>query len=226
MPTNVAGLVIFVALLIPGFVYVAQRRLRVPQRALSTTAETATLVALSMICNAVVVLAFALLRSLAPEHTPDVGALLLNGNKYAAPRLGYLYAWAGGAVAASSALAALVGADLPPVAWLRGRISRSGSISSVSTWYHVLDEQVPADHYVYVGCDMRDGAYVAGILEWSSTSVEETVDRDLALAAPITYRPPNDTEDRVLNIERLVVSNREIVRMLVSYVKATGEGSE
>ncbi len=70
---------------------------------------------------------------------------------------------------------------------------------------------------------MGDGAYVGGVLEWFSTAVEETDDRDLALAAPLSYRPPHDTEDRVLDAERLVVSNRDIVRMLVSYVRTTGD---
>lgn len=223
MPPTFTDFVALVVLLIPGFVYVAQRRARVPQRTLSTTAETATLVALSMICNGIVIAAFGLLRSLLPGHTPDVGALLLEGRSYAAPRLGYLFAWAGGALLVSSALAALLGADPGPLVRLRRRVGSAAPISPASTWYHILADQVPFDHYVYVGCDMGDGAYVGGVLEWFSTAVEETGDRDLALAAPLTYRPPHDTEDRLLDVERLVVSNRDIVRMLVSYVRTTGD---
>lgn len=178
-----------------------------------------------MTCNAVVIGAFAIVRSLLPRHSPDVRLLVVTGKGYAAPRLGYLFLWFAGGVIASTVLAAVLGSDLKPVARLRSRLAHQSSIRHVSTWWHI-DEQTPAGHFVYLGCDMRDGAFVGGLLDWYNTSTYETADRELALAAPITYRPPNDPEHRVLNIERLVISNREIVRMLVSYVRsASGETS-
>lgn len=215
MPTTLSGLLIFVVLIVPGLTHYLQRKARSPRRTLSPLGEAAALVTASAICYAVALALFSLIRVAAADHSPDVRRLLLEGEKYAAPRLGYLASWATALVLIATMMAYLLGARIGPV----GRFFRAFTpvIADASAWYHTF-ETGPGDSYVHVGCDMRDGAYVAGRLEWYSTEVDEKADRDLALAEPITFRPAGDTEDRELHISRIIISGREVSRMLVSYV--------
>lgn len=216
MPTTVAGLVIFGALLLPGFLHYVQRRSRVPQRSLSPLVELATLTSISILTNAVAFGIFGLVRVLLPNHTPDIRRLVLEGSVYAAPRLGYLALWAAALLATSSTLAILLGIRPRPIAAAIELVTPA--IVDVSAWYHVFDEG-PEGAHVYVGCDLKDGWYVGGFLDWSSTEVNETSDRDFVLAEPITYRPPDDAEDRTISgFSRLVVSARDTARLYVSYV--------
>lgn len=117
-----------------------------------------------------------------PDHTPEVGRLLLEGSAYAAPRLGYLLLWGFAVLILSSGLALLLGVRPGPVQAVAERFAPA--IVEVSAWYHVFDEG-PEGARVYVGCDLRDGSYVGGLLEWYSTEVAETADRDLVIAEPI-----------------------------------------
>lgn len=218
MPTTIGGLIIFAVLLVPGFVHYVQRRSRVPQRSLSPLVETATLATISIFTNAVALGIFGLVRTVLPDHTPDVRRLLLEGSKYAAPRLGYLLLWATAAFALSSALAMLLGVR---PRFIRTVLERfTPAIVDVSAWYHLFDEG-PEGTRVYVGCDLRDGSYVGGLLDWYSTEVDETADRDFVIAEPITYRAPDRTEDLTIEgFSRLVLSAREVTRLYVSYVEA------
>lgn len=112
-------------------------------------------------------------------------------------------------------LAYLLGARIGVI----GKVSRRFTpvITDASAWYHVF-ESGPEDSYVHVGCDMRDGSYVAGRLAWYSTEVDEKADRDLALAEPISFRPVGDIRDRALTVPRMIISGREVSRMLVAYI--------
>jgi len=57
-----------------------------------------------------------------------------------------------------------------------------------------------------------------------STEVVETADRDFVIAEPITYRPPNSSEDRTIRgFSRLVLSARDVARLYVSYVAPEAE---
>ena len=94
----------------------------------------------------------------------------------------------------------------------------------MSAWYHVFDEG-PTGALVYVGCDLRDGSYVGGLLDWYSTEVDETADRDFVIAEPITYRPPDSSDDRTIDgFSRLVLSARDVARLYVSYVDPPATG--
>ncbi|MCW2750510.1 MAG: putative rane protein [Aeromicrobium sp.] len=215
MPTTLGGLIVFVGLLVPGFVHHTQRRARVPQRALSPLVETANLVTVSAATNALVLGAFGLYRAWQPEHSPEVGRVLIERSQYVGANLGYLASWGVALLLLSSGLAFVLGAR--PKAIERFATRFAPSIVDVSTWYYVF-EAGAEDEYVYVGCDLRDGAYVAGVLDWYSTEVAETADRDFAIASPIRYRPAGETEPRTIEgFQRLVVSARDVSRMYVDY---------
>jgi hypothetical protein len=215
VPTTLGGLLIFVLLLVPGFLHYVQRRSRVPQRSLSPLVETATLVTVSVATNAVAIAAFGLVRVLLPSHTPDVRRLLVEGTAYGAARLGYLLLWGGAVLLVSSTLALVLGMRPGWVGALSTRFAPA--IVDVSGWYHVFEEG-PPNAFVYVGCDLRDGSYVGGTLDWYSTAVEETADRDFVLAGPITFRPPGESEDPLLGVSRIVISARDVARLYVSYI--------
>lgn len=122
------------------------------------------------------------------------------------------------ALALSSGLAVLLGVRPRFIQTIAERFTPA--IVDVSAWYHVFDEG-PEDARVYVGCDLRDGSYVGGLLDWYSTDVDETADRDFVIAEPITYRPPDSDEDGTIEgFSRLVLSARDVARLYVSYVDA------
>jgi len=216
VPTSIVGLIVFVGFLVPGFVHYTQRRSRVPQRSPSALVETANLVTVSVATNAVVFVLFASWRSLVPKHSPDVRRLIVEGWQYSADRLPYLGFWVAGLLLGSSALAFVLG--IRPV-WLESFSARfAPTLVDASTWYHVF-EAGPAESYVWVGCDLRDGAWVAGALDWYSTEIDETADRELAIAGPIEFRAADASEGRTIDgYQRLVISAREIVRLYVTYL--------
>jgi hypothetical protein len=223
VPTTLVGLLIFVAFITPGLLHYVQRRVLAPQRSLSPLVETATLASVSLAANFVTLLAFFLVRLALPSHTPDVGALLRDGDDYLIPRLPYIIGWSFGLLTLSCTLA-VVAARWD---WLRTSFVRlfAPVIVNESAWYHVFEEQPqdPAADQIYVGCDLQDGSYVAGILEWYSTETEDKPDRDLILGPPLLRRNRGQI-DRLAGMQRLIVSAREITMMYVTWIEPAQAG--
>lgn len=216
MPATPGGLAIFVLLTIPGFVHNVQRRSRVPQRRLSPFVETASLVTVSVASDLAALLLFSLLRRFSPAHTPDLTRLVTDGMVYAGPRFGYLLVWLALLVLIACAFATVFALRPSPFAAFLERFSPA--IVDVSAWYHAFEE-APDGMSVFCGIVMDDGAYVEGPLDWYSTEVEESADRDLVLAKPIRYRPAGQSNDEPpLEFERIIVSSRNIRTILVSYL--------
>lgn len=213
MPSTIGGLALFVSLLVPGLLSYVQRRRRAPQRTLSALVESATLASISLVTNVSALAVFAVLRSALPAHTPDVRRLLTERSSYVAERSGYVLAWSVALIALSCVIALVVGNPPARIRHLVGRFAPV--IVDSSAWYQVFEEG-QLDDRVFIGCDLRDGTYVSGYLDWYSTEVDETADRDLVLAAPITVR--TDGESAIADFPRLVVSAREIARLWVSFI--------
>ncbi len=141
---------------------------------------------------------FAAVRGLAPDHTPDLGALLREPADYITSQLPYLAVWAAGIYVVALALALFAGIVMP---------HRRSGIRDVSSWWLIFgdgdrstsrrwlsrrhsdgtDARTPVQQYV--GCDLIDGSYLGGYIYAYSTEVEETLDRDIVLVAPISYVP-------------------------------------
>ena len=213
MPSTLGGLLIFVAFLVPGFLYFIQRRRLVPQKSVSTLVETATFTTVSLATNLVTAGLFAILRVFLPTHTPDLGKAILQGKAYVAPHLGYLLAWATGILFVSSSLALLLA--LGPQRVRRLPKWLTPDIVQASAWYRVMNDEVPPGCQTFVGCDLRDGSYVSGFVDWFNTDVDEVAERDLALASPITVI--RDGKSQTVEFPRLVISARDVVRLYVSY---------
>jgi hypothetical protein len=217
MPTTLAGLAIFVAFLTPGFLNYLQRKRRVPQRTLSPLVEVATFLSISVFTNLLAVGLFAAVRAIAPKHAPNVEQMLSHGTSYIYPRIGYITAWSIGVLIVSCTIAVLIGSDIIPFARL------APVIIDVSAWYQIF-ESGPKGAKVYVGCDMSDGSYISGYLQWYNTDVDEIADRDLALAAPILVKANDQTVTS--DFERMILSARNIERLSVDFVDGFTSESE
>lgn len=141
---------------------------------------------------------FAAVRHLAPDHTPDLGRLLREPADYITSHLPYLAVWAAGIYVVALVLALLSGIVLP---------HRRSGIRDVSSWWLIFgdDDRATSRRWPsrrrgegtdararvrqYVGCDLIDGSYRGGYVYAYSTEVEETLDRDIVLVAPISYVP-------------------------------------
>ena len=206
MPTTLWGLVLFLVLLAPGFVFTARRERVRSGRALSVFRESTSVALVSVAANGVVLGLFAVLRTVFPSWTPDVGALVRAPEKYAVEHYAQLTAWSAGMLAVATAAAFAVGG-------LRGREHQS----AVSAWTLLFTAH--PDAAVYVGCVLDDGSFVAGRLLSYSRSAEDVADRELTLTGPITYRAPEKTATSVLpDVGATAISARRIVLLTVSYL--------
>ncbi|MFE7043128.1 DUF6338 family protein [Streptomyces atratus] len=212
MPSTFLGLVLFVVCLVPGFVYAAARDLRLPERTSSAFRETTRVLLASLAFDGVILAVFALIRIAAPARTPDTGRLVREGWGYVRDDYGRLTLWSCVLLAAAAG-AALAAARLLP----RG----PGPLSVESSWW-LLFGRYPAQtgaKCAYVGCELVDGSHLAGVLKHFAHQAEETGDRELALIAPLEYRPHSGVPSRPLAGHQLVsVSARQIKFLTVTYL--------
>src|SRR5690348_8380297 len=82
MPTTLTGLLLFVVLLLPGFAYLVGKERHGTERRLSPFRETVAIVSASVTSELVALGIFAAIRTIWPSITPNVGALLIQGNLY------------------------------------------------------------------------------------------------------------------------------------------------
>lgn len=225
VPTSLLGLLLFVVLLAPGFAYTLCRERLTAHRPVSAFRETVALVFVGVLCDAVALGVFAVLRVLGPGWTPDVGALLRDPQGYALRHYAELTAWSVGLLTLAVLLAVAAGnrwfrrlaGRLP---WLRRRLPHREHEAYLSAWWLLFSEH--PDSEVHVGCVLEDGSYVTGRLWSFSRSAEDSQDRELTLVGPIRYRAPRAKEAVLLpGVGAAAVSARRIVLLTVSYV--TGE---
>jgi hypothetical protein len=217
VPSTLGGLLLFVVIITPGFIYQVQRRRHVSARQTSVFIETSGVVLVSVLTNLIAIGVFAVLRWRLPTHTPNVGRLFHYGWEYVRLRPGYLLLWLmllmGISCIAAIALAAF---RIPTVFGKLGPV-----IQDISAWYHTFDEdsQIPEGTTPFVGVELNDGAYITGYVAWFSTEPEENPDRDIVLGGPMTMRTKGGTPQEVL-FPRLILSAKDIQRIWVSYQPA------
>jgi len=79
MPTTLTGLLLFVALLLPGFAYLVGKERHGTEWHTSPFRETVAIVAAGVTSELAVLGLFAAVRATFPSWTPDVGALIRHG---------------------------------------------------------------------------------------------------------------------------------------------------
>ena len=120
MPTTISSLVVFVALLTPGFVYLTRTETRLPGQRYSPLRETATIVSASLLVDGFVLAVFAAVRYLCPDITPDIGALIREPHAYFQDHYERILLWSVLLFALATGLAAK--AAVPP-SWSQKLVS-------------------------------------------------------------------------------------------------------
>jgi hypothetical protein len=222
MPTTLSGLFLFVVLLLPGFAYVVGRERHTSGQQFSAFRETAIVVAASVSFELVVLVAFAVIRTLWPGITPDVGALVRNSDAYLrgqngqAGHYGQVAIWAVAMLAASVALAyaATFSGFREIISRLAGKYPHE---STTSSWW-TLFETWEQGRDIHVGCNLDDGSYVEGRVGSFSRESDDISERDLILIQPIRYRPSGSRAARPYAAGAVCLSAGKIVTMFVTYV--------
>jgi hypothetical protein len=217
MPNTLTGLLLFVILLLPGFVFVMTFRRVRPERRPSALQETAEIAFVSVLSSLIVLGGFAIVRAFAPTRTPDVSRLIEHPRDYLSEHFPLVVYWSLGLLFAACGIAALVG-------WLIGY--RPVHPSVMSSWWTLFEHWQPGTTR-HIECLLDDGSYIAGQLGDWSTLGDDSPDRDLILAAPITYRPAGSTDYHLHPVSVACISARRIVAMFVSYISPvtfSGEG--
>jgi hypothetical protein len=214
MPNTLFALAVLIILVMPGIVFAIQVDNRRPTRDLSSLRELTIITGVGVICDAVVLAIFGIIRALFPEDTPDVGRIERQGSAYVKLHFVSVGWWFLALFLTSCALAYALGRFKPEIA---GKVA-SGKIAFNSAWweaFHALPET-----YKYVGCYLHDGTYISGYLATYSTESDETSDRDLALSAPISYRGPNsgDQDLPMDNVGIVIVSAGQLKFLTVTHV--------
>jgi Family of unknown function (DUF6338) len=219
MPDTFFALSVLILLLLPGVIFAVQIDNRRPTRDLSPLREIAAVAGVGALCDFLILLLFGVFRALFPRLTPDVGSIVRFGTAYIEPHYISVGWWVAGLLVASCSLAYLLGRYRPGIA---GRVA-SGNIAFTSAWWELF--HMNEDSFIYVGCELQDGSYIGGYLLRYSTEVSETPDRELALSAPISYRPAGVPEDSELeNVGAVTVSAGQIKFMSVAYLPVNDDG--
>lgn len=223
-------MVLFVSLLAPGFVYLERRESRHVGVPYTVLRETSVVITASLATLTASLVAFGLLRIAFPGRAPDVGRYIRDGSDYAETH--YLQAMVWGAailvlacllawcVAIPPAFVVNPAGSLPRIGlrlaeWLERRRG-GGPISQVSGWTMALNRHPETQQWLDVV--LVDGTSVHGMRGSHSTQIEETADRDLILAAPLSLRPPGGTWLDLPFAGTIVVSAARISYFTVQYV--------
>jgi len=227
LPTTIGSLVVFIAFLTPGFVYLTRLETRFPSRSYTALRETGMVVSTSLLFNGLVVGVFTVIRFLLPAITPDVGAIVQDAQPYFEYHYASILLWTGTLFVASVGLAWL--AAVPPQ-WSRALVARvaahgpqrwrallrlwsekeSGNrIFFESAWGRAFSGH-DRDHRVHLGLLLKDGTYLYGPLASFNPQLEETDERELVLNRPILIRVPTEEEPEEYEADALVVSAGEI----------------
>ena len=235
MPTTVGSLVLFVALLTPGFVYLTRAETRLPRQKYTALRETAKVVSASLFVDSIVLGLFGAVRTAVPRLTPDVGALVRTPADYFKEHYLEVVSWGAGLLALAVGLAAVCAVpprwtlhllkwlDLNPLYNLVSSIERrrQSPIIHESGWGTAFLRYPECT--IYVGLDLVDGSYVYGELGEFNSQLEETSDRSLQLLGPVEIRSSAPEADSMasLDVSSLIVSANQIKTIAVHY-----EGSD
>lgn len=132
MPSTLAGLLVAIYLLIPGYCYYVVRRRTVPTRPLSTAVEGANLVVVAMLANAAALALYGLAQAVpfVRGHSPSIVQILRETESHlleSNSRLAYVGTWAAVLLSVSSGLAVAIAYRAWPRNLLANRCPKSPS---------------------------------------------------------------------------------------------------
>lgn len=213
MPTTVLSLVIVGLIVLPGLSYRAGRESRYPTQKVRGFRETASIIFAGVVSVIVGLVVFGIIRKVVPSQTPDIGALLRTPGPYIREHLPYLSAWALAVLTISSAGAYCFGRYFPRL---------PSNITVESAWWSAFESiPDPDETQVYVDCHLMDDSVLSGYLYSYSVDIEETMDRELCLVAPVAYRAAGSFRTEELEDAGIItVSAARIKFVIVTYFDA------
>lgn len=205
MPNTLTGLVLFVALLVPGFLHIGIRKRLRPTRNPTAFQEVSETAVMGILSTTGALALFAIIQSIAP--TVDIRLLIESPRTYVASHAALVFAWGIGilvlATVAASTAAFLINNWDP-------------HSSTVSSWWVLFDKWWdPTTTDRHVGCVLDDGGWIEGTLGSFNMSADDSPERDLILVEP-KYRAP-DAEDVTSRQGAACVSAQNIVALFVTY---------
>ena len=247
-PTSLLGIVLSLAFLTPGFVFLQRRELRHPSRQYSVLRETSIVVVTSSALNAVSFLLLLLPSELI--SSPSMNRLFGEGGSYFALRHRRWLIWGATWLVLSCVLAFYVA--VPPrfrrtgVGESSGRLAsdtasnpllrerwrswtrsqRGTAQLSATGWSMALDRDCGTDEVCRVGIVDVDGRYLEGDLVRFSPNLDEDAHRSITLGGPLRLRNPDGAEIHDLTQHRLVVAADRVALLYVSYLKRSTNGDD
>ncbi len=226
MPTTLTGLLLFVVALLPGFAYLVGKERHGTERRLSPFRETVAIFSASAVSGIIVLAIFAVIRAIWPSGTPNVGALLSQGNLYLlgnrSHRGHYQIFAVWGLVLLVCATAVAYAATVPRLRrageWLLGPYPHE---STVSSWW-ILFERWKNARGIRVICSLDDGSVIRGQFGSFNIAADDSPDRDLILMSPLFYTPPGEEDEVPYPVSAVCISARRIVTMFVNYTAQEG----
>jgi Family of unknown function (DUF6338) len=227
IPSNLLGLLLFVLLLWPGFVYTSVRARRMPERQTSALRETVSVVGISLTALAVVLALFGLFGLVWPQRAPSVESLIFKRRPYLRAHYVSVAWWGIGMLAVAVVGSGLVAAILTSSRFARlpvvGRLAAPDP-STMSAWWAAFGGWNEDEIEIHVGCTLDDGSYVAGRLYSYSQLAADTADRELLLMAPKIRPKGHDDLCELTGAGLMAISARHIVTMTISYVQLPSSG--
>ncbi len=223
MPTTLSSLLIFVALLTPGFVYLVRTETKLSGQEHTALRETGVVVSVSLVANVFAVGLLLILRALAPDNTPDLEAFITDPGGYFDKHVLEVTVWTGCLTLLAVGLAAFVAvppawSDRIPIQWVQNEVGRRrrSSIAQESGWVNAFHRY--PERRVHLGLTLLDETYLFGPLVKFNTQLDETSDRSLQLGNPIRIRTPKGNELTPLVADVVIVSAGQIKMMTIHYL--------
>lgn len=219
MPSTLTGLIIFVLLLVPGFVFQRRRARDRPAAEETALQEALTILFTGLLLDGLGLAVVGGLWEVIPGSGVDVGKLVLTPSAYLAAHPVRVLGWAA-AVLLIALVTGYLAAGRRVQAFVRRSARKTASTEPHASAWWLLFEEHPAVVPVHVGCYLNDGGYLSGRLHSYSRVGKESGDRELTLRDEITYREPgDDSAARVLaNVGAVSISARSIQFLTVTYL--------
>lgn len=219
MPTSTLGLALYVFALFPGLAFIFAREGHRPPAKRSAFRETATVVFVSVVCDALIGL-LVVLGSLVDDSLRTRVVELLSGDStWVRQNFAFAYLLFLSAITLSTLLGLLLGGPWAhshglDVLW-RAEVKRD-----VSAWRSILAPDFKAD--VRVGLTLRSGAYISGGVYEFDPDPNNGPNRTITLQSNLMYRAPGQsTAASVENTEWIVIEAADIEVLQASYFEPT-----
>jgi hypothetical protein len=215
IPSTLTGILLFLVLLLPGFVFITLRERHQPTRKLSVFRETSIVVAATIAAYVLPSLVVFIAVLLSAGIRSEVAHALGGPAEYAAAHpfraFGTLAIW----VIVGAALGALLGSR-----WLRPfLVGTPGG----SAWWKLFQPDktvISGDFSTEVTATLEDGSVITGTLYSWNRDAEDTPDREFTLQAPLWLQAPDSNRVVELDAATMAISARVLRYLTVRYVVA------